>query len=302
MTKAKSLTEFIALYNGKTNVGNTPENKGECVGLVVMWILNLGLTHFYGHAKDFYTNAPNPQYTKTKNAPDVYAKAGDIMVWDKTVGGGYGHVAIVVESDPASDTFTVFEQNNPGNVPGRACEVTTYKNWAGVIGWIRPRVSESDDLAELEKILKDLEKENGELRASRNKWKRDHADLEKEYKRVLSANTAHIEQLQRTNADLSANVSDLTSQNTVLTARNSEVEKKLKDYENVLVELEMAIDGFARELELRDEKITELTKQKSQKLCEYPRSERIRSLFLTCKEAEKNAKANTKNTSTSSKA
>lgn len=302
MAKAKSLTEFVALYNGKTNVGNTPENKGECVGLVVMWILNLGLTHFYGHAKDFFTNSPNSQYTKINNAPSVYPKAGDIIIWDKTAGGGFGHVAIVVESDPASDTFTVFEQNNPGNVPGRACEVTTYKNWAGVIGWIRPRVSETNDLAELEKILKDLEKENGELRASRNKWKRDYSDLEKEYKRVLSSKEEHIKQLQRTNADLSANVSDITSQNTVLTARNSEVEKKLKDYENVLIELEMAIDGFARELELRDEQIVTLNKQKDQKLCEYPRSERIRSLFLTCKEAEKNAKASTKNTSTSPKA
>lgn len=288
-TKAKSLTEFIALYNGKTGVGNTPENKGECVGLVVMWILNLGLTHFYGHAKDFFTNAPVSQYTKIKNEPDVYAKAGDIVVWDATMGGGFGHVAIIVECDTQADTFTVFEQNNPANVPGRACEVTTYKDWSGVIGWLRPRVSISDDLAELEKILKDLEKENGELRNSRNKWKRDYQDLEKEYKRVLSSKEAHIEQIQRTNADLSANISDLTSQNQTLSLRNTEVEKKLKDYETVLIELEMAIDGFARELELRDEQIQQLTKQKAQKLCEYPRSERIRSLFLTCKEAEKNA-------------
>ena len=300
MAKALSLTEFIALYNGKTGIGNTPENKGECVGLVVMWILNLGLTHFYGHARDFFTNAPTPQYSKILNSPDVYPKAGDIMVWSSVVGGGYGHVAVVVESDTNADTFTVFEQNNPANVPGRACEVTTYKSWAGVIGWIRPRVSESDDLAELEKVLKDLEKENGELRNSRNKWKRDYADLEKEYKRVLSSKETHIEQLQRTNADLSANISNLTSQNTALTERKTFVEKKLKKYETVLIELEMAVDGFARELTARDETIEKLKNDKKLNLCEYPRSERIRSLF-TCKEV-KNEPTTAKSKSTSSKA
>ena len=52
------------------------------------------------------------------------------------MGGGFGHIAVVIGSSKTSDSFTVFEQNNPFNAP---CRVHTYKAGKGVIGWLRPR-------------------------------------------------------------------------------------------------------------------------------------------------------------------
>ena len=98
--------------NGKGNIGNTPENKGQCVGLAFAWILNLRQSHFYGHAKDLYANAPSSEYTKIKNS-QVLTRAGDIIVWNSSMGGGFGHIAVVIGSSKTSDSFTVFEQNNP---------------------------------------------------------------------------------------------------------------------------------------------------------------------------------------------
>ena len=136
----KTLYKFIAELNGKTGIGNTDGNKGQCVGLVMVWIDNLGLSHFYGHARDLFANAPVKQWKKIKNTPTGYPISGDIIVFDKTMGGGFGHTGVVIESDEKSDSVTIFEQNNPANVPGVACEVTTYKGayWKAVVGWLRP--------------------------------------------------------------------------------------------------------------------------------------------------------------------
>ena len=44
------LQDFINKYNGKGDVGNTPENKGECVGLVMVWIGDQGLPNIWCNA------------------------------------------------------------------------------------------------------------------------------------------------------------------------------------------------------------------------------------------------------------
>jgi hypothetical protein len=134
-----SLNEFIEKYLG-VFCGNTPENYGECVGLASLWIDNLGLRHIWGHARDIFNNASIQEYKKVKNAPNLFPDPGDIIIWSGVCGGGFGHIAIVVSSNPSEDSFTVFEQNNPGNIPGLEPEISTYTNWYGVIGWLKPLV------------------------------------------------------------------------------------------------------------------------------------------------------------------
>lgn len=133
------LEDFIEKYKGIKNVGNTPGNKGQCTGLVMVYIKELQLSHIWGHAKDLFQNALSNQYEKIENAPNIYPNEGDIICWNSTTGGGYGHVAIVVSSDPEKDTVEVFEQNNPFGNPPR---IYTYSNWRGIIGWLNPYLLE----------------------------------------------------------------------------------------------------------------------------------------------------------------
>lgn len=128
-----SLKDFIKKYTG-VRCGNTDANFGECVGLVMLWIRELGLSHVWGHAKDIFANAKESEFEKIKNSPDLYPEEGDIIVWDY---GTHGHAAIVVSSDKKDDLFTVFEQNNPVGSPPK---ITRYTNWGNVIGWLHPLV------------------------------------------------------------------------------------------------------------------------------------------------------------------
>jgi len=142
------LSDFIEKYGGKKNVGNTPGNSGECVGLIMVYIQELGLSHIWGNARDIFQNAPDNQYEKIENAPDIYPNEGDILCWNGTMGGNHGHIAIVISSDPEKDTVEVFESNNPYENPPRK---HTYSNWRGIIGWLKPHVleGEENDLPEL---------------------------------------------------------------------------------------------------------------------------------------------------------
>jgi len=132
-----TFNDFINKYNGKGKVGNTKENTGECVGLVMVWVKELGLPHIWGHAKDLLINADPKSYERIDNTPTAIPQAGDIIVWKKEFNSTYGHTAIATGTGNIN-TFEVFEQNNP---LGTSCRLHTYKNYAYVDGWLRPRVA-----------------------------------------------------------------------------------------------------------------------------------------------------------------
>jgi hypothetical protein len=138
-----TLKDFIEKYTG-VRCGNTNGNFGECVGLTMLWVQNLGLSHIWGNAKDVYKNASTKEWDKISNEPSFYPSAGDVIVWDGTMGLGWGHIAIVTASSKTDDSFTVFEQNNP---IGSAPLIKTYKNWNGVIGWLHPLVLNEEETA-----------------------------------------------------------------------------------------------------------------------------------------------------------
>lgn len=129
--------EFLERYNGQTKVGNTPENTGECVGLVAVWIDALGLPHVWGHAKDLIANCDKNSFEVEYNTPTGVPKKGDIIVWSSAMGGGFGHTAISTGTGNVN-TFEVFEQNNP---TGSNCHLRTYPNYNNVIGWFRPKTA-----------------------------------------------------------------------------------------------------------------------------------------------------------------
>jgi hypothetical protein len=131
---------FLNRYNGQRNVGNTLENTGECVGLVMVWVKSLGLPHIWGHAKDLLTNADKSHYTVIMNSSTNVPQRGDIVVWGKSFNGTFGHTAIATGSGDAK-SFEVFEQNNPIGSNSRLHRHT----YSHVLGWLRPKVRDTSD-------------------------------------------------------------------------------------------------------------------------------------------------------------
>lgn len=125
---------FLNQYNGQRGVGNTPENKGECVGLVMVWIKYINSPHIWGHAKDILTNADRTAYEVILNTPSAVPQKGDVVVWSSRFNGTYGHTAIATGSGNIN-IFEVFEQNNP---VGNGCRLHSY-NYNYVTGWLRPK-------------------------------------------------------------------------------------------------------------------------------------------------------------------
>lgn len=134
LTVAARLLAFRAKYAHLALVGDTQVNRGQCVGLVEVWIDSLGLPHVWGNAADLLDNADEAHYQVVHNLPTNFPVAGDIVVWGSSWGSGYGHTGICVSG--AVMSFVAFEQNDPaGSYPHEK----TY-SYAGVIGWLHPRV------------------------------------------------------------------------------------------------------------------------------------------------------------------
>lgn len=125
-----SLAGFISTNLGMPNVGDTPGNRGQCVGLIERWLDVNGKLHVWGDAKDLLSNADVNVYHVFKNQPMNYPSTGSIVVWDGTWGSGHGHCAVVIGANVRH--LAVFEQNNPtGSYP-----VVGNHDYTGVLGWL----------------------------------------------------------------------------------------------------------------------------------------------------------------------
>ena len=124
------LIAFVRKYLGVANTGDNPVNKGQCVGLIEVWIDEHKLPHIFGNAKDLLTNADRAHYTVTMNAPTNIPQPGAILVWGASWGGGYGHTAVVIAASLMQ--VVVFEQNDPDGSP----PIVATHDYSGVLGWI----------------------------------------------------------------------------------------------------------------------------------------------------------------------
>ncbi|MFB9653911.1 CHAP domain-containing protein [Pseudarthrobacter oxydans] len=144
-----NLQAFIDKYTGVAGVGNTPENTGECVGLVMVWTASKGLPHTWGHARDLLANADRKAFMVIADSETNYPEPGDVLCMDGRWGGGYGHTGIVVRAD--AQTYTLFEQNNP---KGSAPHLVDHPNYYGVQGWMRSKTYQGgEEVATKEQLI-----------------------------------------------------------------------------------------------------------------------------------------------------
>lgn len=135
------LVAFIAQYQGANGVGDTPQNDGQCVGIVELWLDMLSQPHIWGNACDLGTYAasyPN-NYVVIQNGPTNFPVPGDIIVLPAGWGGSsVGHCGIVTAADP--NTFTMFEQNDRiGGGDGR-CRLWHFSQYYAGMSWIHLKV------------------------------------------------------------------------------------------------------------------------------------------------------------------
>jgi len=231
---------FFNKYNGVPNVGNTPENKGQCVGLVMVFIADLGLPHIWGHAKDIYANAGS-EYEKIPNTPEGVPQLGDIIVWNGRMGGGYGHIAIVEKA--TVDSFTSFDQNYPTGSAPRLVEHT----YSSVIGWLRPKVATiSNELATCLKLHSEavtgLEQVKKQL-----KEKTDYIEIREEY----------VKRLEKAVDEKDAIIS---AQGRTIDTKSAELQTKTQQLLELQQELKQTSDSLAKKSEEVEQK--ELLRQK----------------------------------------
>lgn len=234
-----NLQEFINTYNGKGQVGTTRDNTGQCVGLVIKWLVStLKQPMIWGHAKDLITNADRNAYEIILNTPDAIPQAGDVIVWTQGFNGTFGHTAIAT-GKATVNTFEVFEQNNP---LGAACRLYTYRNYAYVQGWIRPKVAKPAPQP-TEPVITDQTKipqlENMEVQAIVSKVH----DLTRDYKGAL----IQARDLKRQLDEMSKEFSDYMSEHEKCITNQSSQPKQPTLTEQLLVLLKEWVEKWTNQ-------------------------------------------------------
>jgi surface antigen len=152
-----TLNEFRQKYLNKPGGADFDgQYGGQCVDLYrfyVKEVLDFPQSPGVGGAGEIWDSASPEYYDFIKNSPDNYPEPGDIVIWNRRVGGGFGHVAIVLDGN--QNTFTSLDQNWDGvNIISE--EVHNYSN---VVGWLHPKENMADALqtclADREKFWKE---------------------------------------------------------------------------------------------------------------------------------------------------
>src|SRR3990167_6598147 len=105
--------EFFDKYNGK-GIDFDNYYGFQCVDLYRQYVKEVvdcrqspGVTG----AADIWDTYLNEYFDRIANTPEGAPIKGDILIWSKNAGGGFGHVSIASVGN--TDTFTSFDQNWP---------------------------------------------------------------------------------------------------------------------------------------------------------------------------------------------
>jgi hypothetical protein len=120
--KYKTLQEIADKWLDKTVPYPAPDPyrlQGQCVQFVrycldgyyqkPQWAPVAGAADFW----PAYERDPslNGFWDKIPNTPDFVPQEGDVCVWNKNKGGGYGHIGVVCGPKQSVSTFTCLESN-----------------------------------------------------------------------------------------------------------------------------------------------------------------------------------------------
>ena len=142
------LKEFFASIGGKyidVDGAGSKTNKNQCVDVIKAYCnrvfgVPVSSMNGYGDAWQYYDNfnsksAITPHFTRVAYKSGMRPRAGDMVVWERSVNSSSaGHIAVASgESD--AKTFVSFDQNWPS---GRPCGFVTH-SYNKVKGFLRPK-------------------------------------------------------------------------------------------------------------------------------------------------------------------
>lgn len=130
-----TIKDFFNKWNGK-GIDFDGYYGYQCVDLYRQYcqeVLGIPQSPKVTGASNIWESYLKEHFIEIKNTPDAIPQFGDIIIWNKYAGGGYGHVAIFDSGDV--DSFTSFDQNWP---VGSLCHFQPH-NYTNVIGWLRPK-------------------------------------------------------------------------------------------------------------------------------------------------------------------
>jgi len=152
-------------------------------------------------AKDIWETYPRDFYERITNAADNYPQQGDIVIWGKDYGPS-GHIAICISVDV--NRFSAFSQNDP---TGARSIVREYKDYYGVLGWLRPKqFALNIDVEMTEQQKKDIESMT-KLRAYNGVWY-ESQDVIRDYEALKSDKRKQEEAWSIERASLKQNIAN----------------------------------------------------------------------------------------------
>jgi hypothetical protein len=116
--------------------------QGQCVQFIRWLLHNFWMLPQWlpiAGAADFWSNyerdiSLNCYWEKIPNTPEFVPQEGDVVIWNKNKGGGYGHIAVVIGDNNCTRFFFSVESN------WKPLKVTTVQhNYNDVLGFFRRR-------------------------------------------------------------------------------------------------------------------------------------------------------------------
>lgn len=124
--------DFVTTTTGRTDVGDTAKNKGQCVGLVESWFDTMGLVHIWANACDMPDNADRGVFDVVLNTAAYVPPVGAAVVFPAGWGGSaVGHTALVAPGTNAAQ-LVVFEQNDRIGGGNGSCRLHTFEYGHGL--------------------------------------------------------------------------------------------------------------------------------------------------------------------------
>lgn len=188
--------EFIQKWLGK-KADYDGMYSGQCVDLYrfyVKEVLGYPQSPGVGGAAEIWDSADPKYYDFIPNTPEGIPTKGDIVVWNRRAGGGFGHVAIFISGDV--NRFVSLDQN----WPTLDVVTKTEHTYSNVIGWLHPKETMADPLQECLRqhtLLVDettaLKKQIEALKAEKQAFETDVDNIRKEYEEKIKLLKVELE-------------------------------------------------------------------------------------------------------------
>ena len=236
------IAEFFKKYNG-IGVDFDGYYGFQCVDLYRQYckeVLKLEQSPPVKGAYQIWDTYLKDKFDKIKNSPEGVPILGDIVVWDKATGLGYGHVAVFNYGD--KNSFVSFDQNFP---TGSVCHFQNH-NYTNVLGWLRPKNTDFTELQITDQTKIDMGEPWGvmEVQAIRSTLNDQEKTIEALKDQNEDAVLVHKQALSDLNTDW---------QNKLTTAKDALklCQQKKVENESPLVLLNMAFNKLFDEIKKR---------------------------------------------------